>query len=728
MGQEFIPLRDALATLYKEKASIDRILSDSGISLLHLPLGGNLKDYWDTALREAAKDDKINKIIEIAEKEYEGNIQLKNACVAYTEAVKALNKTNKLLQTSQQDTRHRKKLPIKGTKSVIPLMGITIVLLAIAYSSFLLLINKSTLSLPTTSICNSEKDCIIVINKIIAKPTSQSKFNGNIDPTEAVVQQIAVELIDLAVEKGLTISVVQKTTIITSTMSIALNAQLFEQEKAILLINVDFSHVVKGSVSYYLNDLLTIGRSPTIELTETGSSPTSMSPYGFQIQPTFYRILNVKLDFNPITARNDTQYITQNITFTAQAAIGLIAYANGNSQLAILILSSALSLIDQAKLQLKQKDSVCTSAIDTAINHSLPATQVDWIHYYLGQSLIMQGNYENGIYHLEQVQSADAATCISIALAYQEWQRERLFPIYPGEGCKLLDRASLHFAMQEATKALCNAERIAVQRINSTEQQSTKIDEEMEGKILAHYHLGVIYEIWQEYDKALGKYEYAVLRFSRAKLSPYIALLAAGNASYKNQDFKLAEKFFIKAKEIEPQLPWAYLHLARLWKLVGKSKAQKYLQEAEQVAPSTIHVDLTRAELCTEWKDYDCASKAYQAAKVNQPESGWLLSQIGDFYTPDGRKTNKYKSCEAAEENYFPVVTELRTKDPWVHQRYAYLLASMGRFPEAVEHYRMASILLSPIQGTPLWLLEDLNRAMKLQEDPQAMYSICPVS
>lgn len=76
-------LRTVLVELYPEGADLRRVARDAGVALDRVALGGSAVNNWDSLLTEAAKNQQVADLLDVARQEYPGNEQLATAQAAW---------------------------------------------------------------------------------------------------------------------------------------------------------------------------------------------------------------------------------------------------------------------------------------------------------------------------------------------------------------------------------------------------------------------------------------------------------------------------------------------------------------------------------------------------------------------------------------------------------------------------------------------------------------------
>lgn len=76
-------LRTILAQLYPTPADMARVAHDAGVPLERVARGGSALNDWDALLREAAKQQGVAQLLDVAAQEYPGNRDLRAAIQAF---------------------------------------------------------------------------------------------------------------------------------------------------------------------------------------------------------------------------------------------------------------------------------------------------------------------------------------------------------------------------------------------------------------------------------------------------------------------------------------------------------------------------------------------------------------------------------------------------------------------------------------------------------------------
>jgi tetratricopeptide (TPR) repeat protein len=415
------------------------------------------------------------------------------------------------------------------------------------------------------------------------------------------------------------------------------------------------------------------------------------------------------------------QVLNQVSTTIAYTAAGMFYYTNDQPEAADRAFSAALVCIGQPinlttdrmeegpTSQVAASSPVTASAV-TALSEMLncaagqpivgfnPAS----IYYYAGKAKILIGDYAAAIAYLQaaaQHDPKDPAAWIGIATAYASWldQDDDLVT-------DALDQA------KQRTDTL-RTEKI-VQR--APPQEIAVID----------YELGMIAELAGTptgLQTAQEKYAQAVEGFGSDNPDAYVALIALGRAQRLAAQTADAAATLGKALALDSQAPWAYLELAQVHR-PNRAEAERQLKMARKVAPGQAYVDYVEGTLCEspDWQDFDCAEAAYTRALQKRPNSGWLESEIGEFYRSQGNWAQAAVHYERA--------VALRPNDPWARDRLAFVYNALGRNVESAQHYALIlNELLHPQTRVPerYCALGQAQQDANLLPEALATYRIC---
>lgn len=110
-------LRNVLANLYPDNASMQRIIYDSGLNLLHISLNSTPINNWHSILLEVQKNNQLEVLLNIVNSEYGENTAFKKVYDLYY----------KVVQTKHPDAQQTKKLswpPLWQTNRQLPIASI----------------------------------------------------------------------------------------------------------------------------------------------------------------------------------------------------------------------------------------------------------------------------------------------------------------------------------------------------------------------------------------------------------------------------------------------------------------------------------------------------------------------------------------------------------------------------------------------------------------------------
>lgn len=356
--------------------------------------------------------------------------------------------------------------------------------------------------------------------------------------------------------------------------------------------------------------------------------------------------------------------ITQRTQLITHFVAGLVQYTQEqpatDNFLAALHCAGALLASDPL---LERIDRTCVDV------EQPPNLNLGLLNYYAGRALFTEGNYvaaERFLLAAAEATPSDPAAYLGLAAIYRNWL--------------LADDASLRLdALAEAEQRLA---------------QVSPGDATLENQIAVAQTKGLIAEMLGEYSEAAHHYQAMIEYFDNDNEHSYTALVNLGRVQ-RRSDATSAEQTLLRAATLVPTVPWAHLELAQLY-VDDRGKAEARLQQAASSATSESWVDVVWAQLCRHWEDFTCAETHYTAASKQRPLWSWLHSQIGDYYRI-ARSPTGVEYWEQAEKEYRRAV-ELRTCDPWAHQRLAYILAIRPQpdYRSAAYHYQQSLLLLHP--------------------------------
>jgi tetratricopeptide (TPR) repeat protein len=362
--------------------------------------------------------------------------------------------------------------------------------------------------------------------------------------------------------------------------------------------------------------------------------------------------------------------VAQRARLVAYTTAGLVDYVQGHPEQARAAFIAALACAGEPT------DELITAAVIAALQTACPQplAQANWqpglLYYYLGKALVLQGNYAAGIAALQRAATHnkyDPAVWIGIGSAYQRWLAQPDTPL----------------ASEAFTQSVSLAEAL-LKTLSPSEWGAIE------------YDLGLSYELMAEFAQAETHYAKAVDRFISGDASPYVSLVALGRVQSVTNGDK-ARTALEQARDLDPSAPWAYLELARL-DADDRARSLQHLSQATDQVPDEAYITITKAELCKQWwrktkqeQDFQCAAAAYTQALEQRPDSGWLHSQIGEFYLPTNPVLPSQDWKQASD--HFQQAVALRPNDPWAHERLAYVLLNQKSYSEAIKQYEQTITL-----------------------------------
>lgn len=83
----FAELRNALTKLYPDEASMRRLMADAGVDLARTVLNAAPANNWHEVLVEAERNERVEVLLAVVEREYGNNQEFLDACTVYRQAV-----------------------------------------------------------------------------------------------------------------------------------------------------------------------------------------------------------------------------------------------------------------------------------------------------------------------------------------------------------------------------------------------------------------------------------------------------------------------------------------------------------------------------------------------------------------------------------------------------------------------------------------------------------------
>lgn len=675
-----IELRTLLADLYQDVTSIRRIVYDAGIDASRINLNATPLDSWHMVLTEAEKRGQIAALLEIVKADYRTNPNVQHLYSEYYGAAQPTPLERK--DESEKLNVLAKKVAWLRQYPVIYLGSLAF--MSLLFGFFWWNLDKFRPA-PAPSLCPADRRCLLVADfaptdhplaveitrKIKTELDSQEHLSPHIF---AVRQSEAVTTVDAA-------------------------RQLATREQALVVVWGEiFTQLKELKIFFALTDQFGVDES------------REMRPY----RAEFFGATSQQIDcqqqcFENVTTLGTT--IDQISVVVAYTAAGLLHYANDQPEAANRDFKAALLCSGQpidltltdpaitpiAPVTLTHTLSISSALPDCFTDQAIPEFNPVAIYYYAGKAKIRIGDYMTAIAYLQHaatLNSKDPAIPLAIATAYQSWLEQE-------DSLQVKDY--LNQARQRA-----NGLRIELLP-QGVPQQIAKID----------YELGLIAELAGDLQTSLEKYAAAADSFGRRNPDAYVSLIALGRVQRMAKQVEASIETLQQALDLDSSVPWAYLELAQVY-AADRTQAEIQLQAARQVAPNQSAIAITEADLCVRWQDFACAEAAYTRVLEQQPNSGWLQGRIGDFY-----RLSKENWEQAA--THYELAVQMRSNDPWAHDRLAFVYKQLGNYADAAKHYGVTLDLLHPQNRIAEYYCE-LGQAQELVEQPQAAlvnYRIC---
>ena len=227
--------------------------------------------------------------------------------------------------------------------------------------------------------------------------------------------------------------------------------------------------------------------------------------------------------------------------------------------------------------------------------------------------------------------------------------------------------------------------------------------------------LGRAYNNTQQYEKGLELLK--SIEFEEANNPRWNCRIAY--SYYFLDDFKNAEKYLLKANELNPEddftctlLIETYISLSRVEDENGNHekameyalKAKKYVRDDEGEA----NADSFLAWLYDRYGHYTEAEELLKNMINKSKNDEWLYSELGYCLAEQGRQ-------EEALESYFKAI-ELNRNDAWIFTRIGMCYKNMDKKEEAIEYYLKALELKEDdifIMSDLAWLYDSLGEFEK---------------
>jgi len=92
--KNFADLRNILANLYPDEISIRRLMADAGVDLSRIVLNAAAANNWHGVLTEAERNERVDVLLTVVEREYGNNQEFLAACTAYRQAERQAGSEN----------------------------------------------------------------------------------------------------------------------------------------------------------------------------------------------------------------------------------------------------------------------------------------------------------------------------------------------------------------------------------------------------------------------------------------------------------------------------------------------------------------------------------------------------------------------------------------------------------------------------------------------------------
>lgn len=241
---------------------------------------------------------------------------------------------------------------------------------------------------------------------------------------------------------------------------------------------------------------------------------------------------------------------------------------------------------------------------------------------------------------------------------------EKYVEVFPDNISILLYLSKCYFEEQKYSKAqstLLKAKKIAPQNVT------------------VYYLLGMTYEKQENISKAIESFEYI------AKHDPNHSVFARLGYYYAlNQDYKNAEKNFLKAIELEP-LNYEYMYLLGLNYIDAKKyeKAKDMLNKALAFNPESTKVKFYLAAVYDELKEFPKTEKLLEEIIASEPNNAKALNYLGYNYA------QKNIELEKSQELLLKAVS-IAPNEPAYLDSLAWLYYRMGKYQDAEKYMFMA--------------------------------------
>ena len=136
----------------------------------------------------------------------------------------------------------------------------------------------------------------------------------------------------------------------------------------------------------------------------------------------------------------------------------------------------------------------------------------------------------------------------------------------------------------------------------------------------ARNNLGNAYAEKREWDKAIEQYK--IVTEDLLYGTPHYPLSNLGLAYYEKNDYRLAEKYFLEALDVQKDFSAALYGLGKTYVAMGRvTDAVSRLERAAQIAPDVARVHFELGKAYTMNREYKKAYDAYQEVVKLDPDS-----------------------------------------------------------------------------------------------------------
>tara|TARA_B100000686_G_scaffold242001_1_gene250694 strand:+ start:59 stop:877 length:819 start_codon:yes stop_codon:yes gene_type:complete len=152
--------------------------------------------------------------------------------------------------------------------------------------------------------------------------------------------------------------------------------------------------------------------------------------------------------------------------------------------------------------------------------------------------------------------------------------------------------------------------------------------------------LGDIYRNYDKYGKAIKFYNEAILRIKNIGPEHWDLLYSRGMAYERNDQWKLAEKDFLKILEFRPDEPDVLNYLGYSWieKDINLDQAKKFILKAVNLRPRDPYIVDSLGWAYYNLKEYNKAVEELERAVSLKPTDPIINDHLGDAYLKVNRE------------------------------------------------------------------------------------------